>query len=71
MRKRYFWAFQEINEVKYLWRFRSVDDRRKWFASRQPTNYPIEYPNGSHPEVRRINRRIAAGESITFPVELD
>lgn len=66
MRKQYFWVIREI-DVKWLTRFRSEADRRYWLEDFHLTARAIP---GTHPEVRRIKRRLAAGEQITFPVEI-
>lgn len=59
MKKRYFWAY----DGDQLFRFRSRIEREKW-------GHDKTFVSATHPEVRRIQRRMAAGEQITFPVEV-
>ena len=72
MVKRHFWAIT-VNQdnTTWLWRFRNRGERTTWFLNRNPDDYKIHFTTGTDPEVRRIQRRIAAGEKITFPVAID
>lgn len=70
MRKCYFWAMTQIGEHKKFYRFRSAAERLEWSRSRVGLQAPITFITGTHPEVRRIKRRISQGEQITFPVEV-
>ncbi len=68
MRKQYFWALQEIEVDKSLiHRFRTQGERELFVLQDLTTFCAI---GGDDPEVRRIKRRLAAGEQITFPVEI-
>lgn len=70
MQKRFFYAIQEVEGCRYLWRFRSRAERQEWFASRQPTNNQPEFVSGNNSAVRRAYRQIAAGENIQFPLDI-
>jgi hypothetical protein len=74
MKKRYFWAMQEAGEGVLLLRFRVEAERTCWL-----NNLPNEAPwdrikrsalESTHPEVRRVNRMLAAGIEVKFPVEI-
>lgn len=72
MKKHYFWALWRSPDGLFLVRFRSDKERQEWMKDMKKTNpkhiwYPII---AAHPEVRRIQRRMAQGEEITFPVEV-
>ena len=68
MKKRYFWAFKTDHGAKstFLHRFRTMGDRQAWMDK----NSWAEVIGGDHPEVRRILRRMVAGDQIVFPVEV-
>ncbi len=80
MRKQYFWAIQKNHDegTCLIMRFRTEGERDSWvdnfaFAPvivgiKDVERHPVA---GTDPEVRRIKRRIAAGEAIQFPVEID
>ncbi len=74
MKKRYFWAlgFDRTGGKTLLVRLRNKQERQFWLESHQGL-WPHTWLSihAAHPEVRRIQRRMAAGEQITFPVEID
>jgi len=72
MRKQWFWAKhfqpQEVaGTLEFINRFRTREERNHWVRC----DMHRERARGTHPEVRRIKRRIAAGETITFPVSIE
>jgi len=72
MKKRFFWARQEVSHGPgelwsvFLHRFRTMEDRQLWMDKIMWA----QVIGGEDPEVRRIQRRIAQGEQISFPVEI-
>lgn len=69
MEKRFFWAI-DLHSPATLHRFPSRRQRTEWIGGNP---YRGEVGN-MHPaffQVRRIQRRMAQGEQITFPVEID
>jgi hypothetical protein len=68
MKKRYFWGQQE----NLIYRFRTEDERNQWYRDERVNwqNPLCHLLPASHPEVRRLNRRMAAGETLTFPVTI-
>ena len=68
MQKRYFWAIQEISrEQSLVSRFRTEREREEFISQDRTTFGPLL---ATDPEVRRIQRRMAGGERIEFPVEV-
>jgi len=73
MRKRYFWAKRTVSNgpgescSTFLLRFRTMEARQVWMDK---TDW-AEVIGGEDPEVRRIQRRMAQGEQITFPMEIN
>lgn len=72
MKKRYFWGCESKNNQKTIHRFDYQINLHSWLrGSEWKTNgLRFQLPAAS-PEVRRIQRRIAAGEIPDFPVEVD
>jgi hypothetical protein len=77
MEKRFFWAAQKAQDKILVIRFRSEAERMGWIQNGTdmvgwgiPPIYRIVL-NATDPEVRRIQRRMAQGEQITFPVEIN
>ena len=72
MKKRYFWAKRTDRsphlqtETVFIHRFRSIGERAAWLTDGDW----VDALPATDPEVRRIQRRIAAGEEVTFPVEV-
>ena len=72
MQKRYFWAQRTERssylqtETVFIHRFRSAGERAAWLTDGEWVD-PLP---ATDPEVRRIQRRITAGEEVTFPVEV-
>lgn len=66
MKKRYFWGAIFSERGTTLYRFRTMDERNKW----ESFHLEGEVLQATDPEVRRIQRRIAAGEEVSFPVEV-
>ena len=71
MKKRYFWALTQIGDHKKIYRFRSAADRRKWSQAKVGLVAPTTFIKANHPEVRRVQRQLDAGEVVTFPVEIN
>jgi hypothetical protein len=67
MEKRYFWVLWENGDGRHLMRYRNQRDQ---FAAIVNTWGGKAIP-ATHPEVRRIQRRIAAGEVVEFPVKIE
>jgi len=74
MRKQWFWGLhnkdglENICGPRFIHRFRTDRDRAEWLNGMHRQRKDLL---GCDPEVRRIKRRIAAGEVVTFPVEID
>lgn len=75
MKKRYFWAIAAnwgdgkeslVKDSLFLFRFAYGKDRHDFLESHVATSI-----KATHAAVRRINRRLAQGERIVFPVEID
>jgi hypothetical protein len=70
MRKQFFWAIKHhAGALRWVFRFRTRRGRDN-FLNATPAGDRDEGVPGTHPEVRRIKRRLAAGEAVTFPVEI-
>ena len=67
MKKRYFWAAHRYKGEAWIHRFR-IRTMANEFVSVIPESR--EMLIAAHPEVRRINRMIAAGELVVFPVKV-
>ena len=68
MQKRFFWAAQDIGIFQCLiHRFRTEKERDDFVSQDRGTFGSLK---ATDPEVRRIQRRIAAGEDVQFPVEV-
>ena len=66
MKKRYFWSAIFSERGTMLYRFRTLGERLRW-ESFHPEG---EVLPATDPEVRRIQRRLASGEEIEFPIEV-
>ena len=69
MEKRFFWALQIITvpvAKQSIYRFRTEKKRDEWVRQ----SHHRRHLGATDPEVRRIQRRIAAGEEVAFPVEV-
>jgi hypothetical protein len=74
MKKRFFWAVMISPTRATIFRFRTEKERTQWLRLVDKNDHPNttkEELDSRHPEVRRLNRRLAAGEVITFPVEIE
>lgn len=73
MEKRFFWGKRTqrsvflLTETVFIHRFRSIGERSAWLTD----GGWVDSLSANDPEVRRIKRRIAAGEDLQFPVEVD
>lgn len=67
MKKHYFYGMETKGDKITISRFRDLGTANA-FVSVSRTREVIP---STHPELRRINRRIAAGEQITWPVEIE
>ena len=72
MLKRYYWALIHRGDHLMLHRFRSAQERETWKHHRgnMGCHSPVTFIKGNHSEVRRVYRRLAAGEIIVFPCEI-
>jgi len=70
MQKRFVWAIQLKNDRRLLHRFSWVSSFWLWLEEPHSGETRFRF-NADTPEVRRIQRRIAQGEQITFPVEIN
>lgn len=66
MRKHYFWAKETKGEKTTIFQFRSYGEANTFVSVSRARAIVLSID----PEVRRINRRIAAGEQLTFPIEI-
>ena len=68
MQKRYFWGLEAVRgrDTRYVHRFRTGEERKQWSLG----NLYHSHLSATDPEVRRIQRRLAAGEEVIFPVEV-
>ena len=74
MKKLNFYALQVKGGQKYVHRFAYLDHLRNWIDEIGKQTMEGEWRHqlfATGPEVRRINRRIAAGEEVQFPVQID
>lgn len=77
MRKRFFWArcLMRNNgspDIELIHRFRHMDEARTWVETMEVTEKDFaELIPATHPEVRRIQRRMAQGEELNFPMEIN
>lgn len=69
MKKRYFWAI-DLNLPATLHRF-PTRATRTGFIQENPYRGVVGIYHPAFWLVRRINRKIAAGEQVEFPVKLD
>ncbi len=73
MKKRYFWALWRSEDGLFVSSFRSNQDRQDFLAGCLKTpGIKVSYGIvASHPEVRRLQRRLAQGEQIMFPHKIE
>lgn len=72
MKKRYFWLYYENELGVFVDCFRSEMDRRNYLEELKESGVlSASEITALHPEVRRIHRRMAAGEQIKFPCEVE
>ena len=64
--RRLYWGISQTPTRIFLHIFKSGAERNEWLKI--SCNHTCEF--ASNPIVRKINRRIAAGEKILFPVEI-
>lgn len=73
MKKLSFYGLQVKGSRKIVHRFDYLDNLRAWIDEIGKQTMEGEWRHqlyASGPEVRRIQRRIAAGEEVVFPVEV-
>ena len=74
MKKLSFYGLQvTVGGSRYVHRFAFLDDLRKWIdeIGKQTTEGEWRHQlYATGPEVRRVQRRIAGGEDLAFPVEV-
>lgn len=69
MKKRYFWAI-DLQAPASLCRFPSRQLRLNWIGG-NPNRAEVEKGHFAFYAVRRLNRRMAVGEQISFPVRIE
>lgn len=71
VRRRYYWGRQLRGDKEYIHRFSSLRELTEWLQCPSRHMGEIRYQeNSSFNSIRKINRKISAGESIQFPVEV-
>jgi len=71
VKPRHVWGRQVKGGKVFIHRFDSLKDYRTWlFSEKCGPAEKRDYESANAPIIRKINRALAAGAAVTFPVEV-